>query len=165
MNNNCATNVYIITRLRIQKKECYHGSANSEAFENQRSHHNTGHSEFTESEDLSNYVQEQQTQEDDKNITPQDLTNFPLEQATQEEVDKNEKIELDEYDGPKKVEESNHCLKEILATGYFNSMSIIVDKMLLSLIAAEEGSRPIPVSEFCAHVEKLCANRDELFTK
>ena len=114
--------MYIIARSRIQKKECYLGSEDSESSDNQKpDHHHTGHSEFMESEDSANCIQEQQTQEGGKNVAPHDLTNFPLEQATQE-VDKNENIELDEYDGPKKVEESNEHFEETLDTGYFNNM-------------------------------------------
>ena len=122
----------IIARLRIQKQECYHESGNSESYENQKTHHHTRHSKFMEN---ANYIQEQQTQEYVNNIhfqiddltcgkfeqETQNLTSGEFEQATQE-VGKNENIELVEYDGPEKEEESSDPFKETLATGWLSKM-------------------------------------------
>ena len=88
-----------------------------------KSHHGTGHSEFTEIEEY-NYHPQREMSEDDKNIYTEieDITNFTLEQATLEENNINN-IELDEYDGAQKVKDNDNKINETTPTGEYNSTS------------------------------------------
>ena len=109
-----------------------------------KSHHETGHSELTETEEWTDsHPPQQETSGDDKNMyTEINDLNFPLEQATEDnkniyiEIDdlsinlekttsekgNNESIELDEYDGTQKDEDSDDQFKETPPTGEYTSM-------------------------------------------
>ena len=92
-----------------------------------KSRHETGHSEFTETEEWTDsYPPQQDQSEDDKKIYIEinDLTNFPLEQATLEEGN-NKNIELDKYDGAQK---DNDQFKETPSTSSKNT-SIKIDDL------------------------------------
>ena len=89
-----------------------------------KSHHETGLSEVTETEEyVDNYPPQQQLPEDNKNIYIEidDLT-INLEKTTSENGN-NESIELDEYDGTQKDEDSDDQLKEIPPTGEYKCMT------------------------------------------